>query len=102
MPYIGSNGQQVKLINTKFNPIMLEVELVEHDAETISTMLEGDQLRNLDAGLITTFNSNGEIYHQASYGHVVNKATGLNADYNHEDDIYTSESGKMKEIKENI
>ena len=103
-PYIGENGQQIKLINTKFNPVMMEVELVEHDAETISTMLEGDQVRNLDAGLITTFNKDGEIYHQASYGHVVNKATGLNADYklNHTDDIYTTESDKMNEIKDNI
>lgn len=103
-PYIGENGQQIKLINTKFNPVMMEVELVEHDAETISTMLEGDQVRNLDAGLITTFNKDGEIYHQASYGHVVNKATGLNADYklNHTDDIYTTESDKMNEIKNNI
>ena len=103
-PYIGENGQKIKLINTKFNPVMMEVELVEHDAETISTMLEGDQIRNLDAGLITTFNKNGEIYHQASYGHVVNKGTGLNADYklNHVDDIYTTESDKMKEIKDNI
>lgn len=103
-PYIGENGQRIKLINTKFNPVMMEVELVEHDAETISTMLEGDQIRNLDAGLITTFNKDGEIYHQASYGHVVNKATGLNSDYklNHVDDIYTTESDKMKEIKDNI
>lgn len=104
MPYIGETGQQIKLINTKFNPVMIEIELVEHDAETISTMLEGDQIRNLDAGLITTFNENGEIYHQASYGHVVNKATGLNADYklNHKDDIYDSEADKMNEIKDNI
>jgi hypothetical protein len=103
-PYIGENGQKVKLVNTKFNPVMMEIELVEHDSETIATMLEGDQIRNLDAGLITTFNKDGEIYHQASYGHVVNKGTGLNADYklNHTDDIYTTESDKMKEIKNNI
>lgn len=103
-PYIGENGQRIKLINTKFNPKMLEIELVEHDAETISTMLEGNQIRNLDAGLITTFNKDGEIYHQASYGHIVNKATGLNADYkiNHTNDIYTTESDKMKEIEDNI
>ena len=76
-PYIGENGQNVKLVNTKFNPVMFEVELVEHDDETIATMLEGDQLRNLDNGLITTFNKDGEPYHQASYGHVVNKGTNL-------------------------
>lgn len=28
-------------------------------------MLEGSQLRDLESGLITTFNNNGQIYHQA-------------------------------------
>jgi hypothetical protein len=64
MPYIGRATQEISLINTKFEPIMLEIEMVEHDIETISTMLEGDQLRNLDHGLLTYFNDNGEIYQQ--------------------------------------
>ena len=43
---------------------MIEVEMVEHDIETVTTMLEGSQLRDLDNGLITTFNENDEIYSQ--------------------------------------
>ena len=104
-PFIGNTGQSIRLINTKFNPISLEIELVEHDEETIATMLEGDQVRNLDSGLITTFNSDGEIYHQASYGHIVNNTTGINADFkikNDETTIYTTEKDKLDEIKENI
>lgn len=101
-PFIGTVGQNIKLINTKFNPVMYEIELVEHDIETISTMLEGDQIRNLNSGLITTFTKNGEIYHQAHYGHVVDKNTGLNADFKEkvENDVYSEEKDKMKEIKE--
>lgn len=68
LPFIGNTGQTVKLVNTKFNPIMLELELVEHDAETISYMLEGNQLIDKDNALITTFNQQGEIYHQSEYG----------------------------------
>lgn len=67
-PYIGKTGQTVKLVNTKFNPIMLELEMVEHDDETISYMLEGNQLIDKDNALITTFNQEGEIYHQSEYG----------------------------------
>lgn len=104
MPYIGETGQSIRLINTKFNPVMFEVELVDHDLETISTMLEGEQLRNLDNGLITTFNGNGEIYHQASYGHVINKNKGVNADFkvNNKTDVYTEEKIKMDDIKQNL
>lgn len=67
VPFIGKPSQQIVLVNTKFNPIALELEVVEHDAETISYMLEGDQLRALDRGIITTYNFNNEIYMQAEH-----------------------------------
>lgn len=68
LPYIGTAGESVKIVNTKFNPIMLEINMVEHDEETISYMLEGNQLIDKDKGLITIFNKDGEIYHQSEYG----------------------------------
>lgn len=76
LPFIGKTSQEIVLINTKFNPIMLEVEMVNHDIETISTMLENNQLRNLDTGLITTYNDNNEIYHQTEYSTLKNSYTG--------------------------
>jgi hypothetical protein len=68
LPYIGMSGSSIKLVNTKFNPVMIELEIVEHDAETISTMLEGNQLIDKDNALLTVFNKNDEIYHQSEYG----------------------------------
>lgn len=68
LPLIGVSGQNVKLVNTKFNPIMIEIEMIEHDAETLSYMLEGNQIIDKDRALITTFNNRGEIYHQSEYG----------------------------------
>lgn len=67
LPFIGKTSQEIVLINTKFNPIMMEIEMAEHDIETVSTMLENNQLRDLDNGLITTYNDNNEIYHQTEY-----------------------------------
>lgn len=63
-PYIGSPNETVTLTNTKFDPIMLEIELVDHDADTISYMLEGDQVRDRDHSIITTYNDQNEIYIQ--------------------------------------
>lgn len=63
-PYIGKVDQKILLVNTFFEPIMIDLELVNHDADTISYMLENNQLRDLDNGLITTFNDEGAIYHQ--------------------------------------
>lgn len=67
-PSIGYSGQEVIIVNTKFNPVMLEIEMVEHDDETITYMLEGNQLIDKDRALVTTFNDRGEIYHQSEFG----------------------------------
>ena len=64
LPYIGKTSQKIALINTKFNPVMMEIEMTEHDIESIATMLEGDQIRNLDKALSTTFNRDGGLYNQ--------------------------------------
>lgn len=81
VPYIGKATQKISLINTKFEPIMMEIELVEHDIETISTMLEGDQLRNLETNTITTYNSDGGIYHQVSCGTITDPDNGAAHDF---------------------
>lgn len=79
-PYIGKAEQRISISNTKFNPIALEIEITDKDFNTITTILEGDQIRNLDGGLITTFNENGEIYHQSMYANVTNKKDGIHHD----------------------
>ena len=66
-PYIGKPTQKILLVNTLFEPIALDIEMTTHDADTISYMLEGSQLRDLDNGLITTFNTENEIYHQKEH-----------------------------------
>lgn len=66
-PYIGEAGKLVNLFNTKFSPKVIEIEAVTHDIETLSYMLEGDQITDRDSGIITTYTPDGEIYHQSDY-----------------------------------
>ena len=66
-PYIGEPGLEVKIVNTKFSPKLIEIEMVDHDADTISYMLEGDQVNDRDNGIITTYNEEHEIYHQSDF-----------------------------------
>lgn len=77
LPYIGRATETIRLINTKFEPLLLEVEMVEHDDETISIMLEGNQIRDLDHGLITTYNFENEIFRQHEY-YTIKETTGRN------------------------
>lgn len=75
-PYIGQTGQKILFINTKFEPILLDIEMVDKDIENVATMLEGSQLRSLDNGLVTTFNENNEIYHQSEHYSLKDEYTG--------------------------
>lgn len=64
LPSIGVAGETVKVVNTKFSPVMFEIEMVDHDAETLSYMIEGEQVRNLENGTFTIYNHDKEIYRQ--------------------------------------
>lgn len=66
-PYIGTAGCKVIISNTKFSPVMLEIEMVDHDADTLTYMIEGDQVRDRDKAIITTYNEDKEIYKQQDY-----------------------------------
>ena len=76
LPYIGKATQKILLVNTFFEPIQIDIEMTTHDADTISNMLEGSQLRDIDNGLITTFNEKNEIYHQAEAYTLKDQYTG--------------------------
>lgn len=74
-PYIGTPSQVISITNTKFDPVMIEVEMVEHDIETLSIMTEGEVLRNLENGRVSHFNFDGEIYKQFEFSTVKDNYT---------------------------
>lgn len=102
LPSLGLTGQKIRLVNTKFNPVALEIEMVDYDEEGIATMLEGDQVRDLNHGIITTFDSDGNIYHQARYGNITNVAEGMNSDFKiaYRETYIRSEKDDYETIKE--
>lgn len=66
-PYIGTPNQKIVITNTKFDPVMIELEMTDHDIETLSIMAEGEQVRNLENGRVSTYNFDGEIYKQVEH-----------------------------------
>ena len=75
-PFIGKPTQRILFVNTLFEPIMLDIEMTEHDIDTVSNMLEGSQLRDLDNGLVTTYNDDNQIVHQSEHYTLKDPATG--------------------------
>lgn len=101
-PFIGKPNGLVSIGNTKFDPVTLEIHITEHDIETVSYMLEGEQTENLENGRITTYNFDGEVYKQQELMTVKDNYTKRNmvrAKINRDDEII--EDGiSLEEIKQ--
>lgn len=76
-PYIGEPNQQVILTHTLFNPITIEVEIVDHDFETLAYGLFGNQSKSLEDGIYTIYNFNNEIYEQYNLYELKSQFTGV-------------------------
>jgi hypothetical protein len=64
VPYIGQPGQIIILSNTYFNPTTIEIEMVEHDAQTLSYALYGNQSKAISSGVYTIYDKDNNIYKQ--------------------------------------
>lgn len=64
LPFIGLPGQDVILTNTYFNPVMVEIEMVENDFDTLANGLFGNQTRSVADGIYTIYNTQNQIYKQ--------------------------------------
>lgn len=76
-PNIGQTNQPVIITNTFFNPIMVEVELVANDIDTLSYALYGNQSKSIEDGIYTIYNSLNQIYKQYDLYEIKDKFTGL-------------------------
>jgi hypothetical protein len=63
-PYIGQPNQNIIVTNTFFNPITIDIQMAEHDLDTIAIALYGDQTKSIEDGIYTLYDSGGNIYKQ--------------------------------------
>jgi len=75
-PFIGQPNQQVIITNTFFNPLMIEIEMVQHDVETLAFAMFGNQTKSLDDGIYTIYNFNNDIYKQYNLYEIKDVYTG--------------------------
>jgi hypothetical protein len=76
LPFIGQPNQNVIITNTFFNPIMIEVEIVDHDIETLAFALFGNQTKSLEDGIYTIYNFSNQIYKQYDLYEIKDTFTG--------------------------
>lgn len=76
-PYIGQPNQNIIISNTYFNPVSLEIEMVEHDISTLAIALYGNQSKSVDDGIYTIYDSANNIYKQYNLYEVRNQFNSL-------------------------
>lgn len=64
IPFFGQPNQNVIITNTYFDPLNIEIEMVDYDTESIAIGIFGDSTRTVDDGVVTYYNFEGEIYSQ--------------------------------------
>lgn len=63
-PFIGNPDQIIYMSNTYFNPVAMEVELVENDIDSVVDYVAGEQIKDVDNGILTYYDENREILRQ--------------------------------------
>lgn len=63
-PFIGQPNQNVIISNTFFNPISIEVEIVENDISTLAIALLGNQTKSMEDGIYTMYDTDNNIFRQ--------------------------------------
>lgn len=88
-PFIGKAGQKIIISNTFFNPIMIEVEMVENDIDTVVNYVAGEQIKDVDKGIVSYYDKNREIVKQMDVYEIKNDVGNVS--------LY-----EVKQIRENI
>ena len=63
-PFIGQPNQNIIISNTFFNPVTIEIDMVEYDISSLAIALYGNQNKSIDDGIYTIYDSQNNIYRQ--------------------------------------
>lgn len=63
-PFIGNPDQLIFISNTFFSPLVIEVDMVENTINTLSDLVGGEQIKDVDNGILTYYDKNRVITEQ--------------------------------------
>jgi hypothetical protein len=64
LPFIGNIGQTILMSNTYFSPVVVEVEMVENTIDTLTNYVAGEQIKDVQNGILTYYDENRVITRQ--------------------------------------
>jgi len=63
-PFIGNPDQMILISNTFFSPLVIEVDMVQNTIDTLSNYVAGEQIKDVDNGILTYYDQNRVITRQ--------------------------------------
>ena len=76
-PFIGNIGQTIFISNTFFSPLVIEVDLVENTVDTIANYVAGEQIKDVQNGILTYYDKNRNIIKQFNLFEIKDDVTNV-------------------------
>lgn len=77
LPFIGNVGGTILITNTYFTPLVLEVELVQNTIDTLTNYVAGEQIKDVQNGILTYFDENRVIIKQDNLYEIKDDVTNV-------------------------
>jgi len=77
LPFIGTPGQTILLSNTFFTPLVMELELVQNTIDSLANILAGEQVKDVQKGILTYYDENRVITHQFNLFEIKDNVTDV-------------------------
>lgn len=76
-PFIGIPGQKMLMSNTFFSPLTIEVDLVQNTIESLANILAGNQVKDVQKGILTYYDKNNVITNQFNLFEIKDSVTDV-------------------------
>lgn len=76
-PYIGKPNQTIIISNTFFTPLVMEIEMVENTIDTLTNYVAGEQIKDVQNGILTYFDKNRVIIKQDNLYEIKDDVTNV-------------------------
>lgn len=83
-PDLGKGGQKIIISNTFFDPVMMEIEMVDQNIKTLSYGIFGNSTRDLSTGVFSVFDENNNLYKQYNLLTIKSQFSNANIDIKEE------------------
>lgn len=76
-PFIGNIGQSILMSNTYFSPLVVEIEMVQSSIETLTELVAGEQVKDVQNGILTHYDNDRIITRQFNLFEVKDDVTDV-------------------------